>query len=110
MECPKGPENIKRLAYNDISQLHCRRALKINEIYPSKSLTKANPEAISKGKEIYTLMAKDAGIDPVEALNSLTSKLCRPWDEPDVFFYDLGNDDILSIIEARKYLHLPPLE
>ncbi len=26
--------------------------LKINEIYPSKSLRKANPQAISKGKEI----------------------------------------------------------
>ena len=78
-------------------------ALRINEIYPSKSLRKGNPEAISKGKEIYTLMAKEAGIDPVEALNSLTSKLCRPWDEPDDFFYDLGNDDILAVIEARKH-------
>ena len=84
--------------------------LKINEIYPSKSLTKANPDAISKGKEIYTLLAKEAGIDSVEALNSLTSKLCRHWDEPDDFFYDLGNDDILSVIEARKHYHLPPLE
>ena len=84
--------------------------LRINEIYPSKSLKKANTETLGQGKETYTLMAKEAGIDPVEALNSLTSKLCRPWDEPDDFFYDLGNDDILAIIEARKYLHLPPLE
>ncbi len=75
-----------------------------------KAIIEANPETISKGKEIYTLMAKEAGIDPVEALNSLTSKLCRPWDEPDKFFYDLGNDDILAIIEARKHSHLPPLE
>jgi hypothetical protein len=55
-------------------------------------------------------MAKEAGIDPVEALNSLISKLCRPWDEPEDFFYDLGNDDILAIIEARRHFHLPPLE
>ena len=84
--------------------------LRINEIYKGVSLKKANAETISKGKEIYTLMAKETGIDPVEALNSLTSKLCRPWDEPDDFFCDLGNNDILAIIEARKYLHLPPLE
>ncbi len=30
--------------------------------------------------------AKEAVIDPVEALNSLISKLCRPWDEPRRFF------------------------
>ena len=54
--------------------------LKIDEIYKGVSLRKANPKAISKGKEIYTLMAKEAGIDPAEALNSLISKLCRPWD------------------------------
>ena len=84
--------------------------LKIDEIYKGVSLKKANPETISKGKEIYTLMAKEAGVDPAQALNLLTSKLCRPWDEPDDFFSDLGNDDILAIIEARKYFHLPPLE
>jgi len=84
--------------------------LKIDEIRKGVSLRKANTETISKGKEIYTLMAKEAGIDPVEALNSLISKLCRPWDEPEDFFSDLGNDDILSIIEARKHFHLPPLE
>ncbi|MGO8879597.1 MAG: hypothetical protein ACLQMS_08805 [Desulfomonilaceae bacterium] len=55
-------------------------------------------------------MAKEASIDPVEALNSLISKLCRPWDEPDDFSYDLGNDDILARIEARRHFHLPPLE
>ena len=75
-----------------------------------KSFRKSNPETISKGKEIYTLMAKEAGIDSVLALNSLTSKLCRPWDEPEDFFHDLGNDDILAIIEAPKHFHLPPLE
>ena len=67
-------------------------------------------EAISNGKEIYTLMAKEARIDPVEALNSLISKLCRPWDEPEDFFSDLGNDDILAIIAARSHFGLPPLE
>ncbi|MGO9739684.1 MAG: hypothetical protein ACLPVO_19955 [Desulfomonilaceae bacterium] len=80
------------------------------EIECQASLRKANTEAISKGKEIYTLMAKEASIDPVEALNSLISKLCRPWDEPDDFSYDLGNDDILARIEARRHFHLPPLE
>jgi hypothetical protein len=85
-------------------------ALRIDEIYKDVSIKKANPQAISKGKEIYTLMAKEASIDPAEALNSLISKLCRPWDEPDDFFYDLGNDDILAIIEARRHFHLPPLE
>jgi hypothetical protein len=55
-------------------------------------------------------MAKEARIDPVEALNSLISKLCRPWDEPEDFFSDLGNDDILAIIAARSHFGLPPLE
>lgn len=34
----------------------------------------------------------------------------KPEFQEDDFFYDLGNDDILAIIEARKHLHLPPLE
>ena len=55
-------------------------------------------------------MAKEAGIDPVEALSSLISKLCRPWDEPEDFFCDLRNVDILATIEARRHFHLPPLE
>ena len=84
--------------------------MRINEIYKDVSIKKANPQAISKGKGIYTLMAKEAGIDPVEALNSLISKLCRPWDEPEDFFHDLGNDDVLARIEARRHFHLPPLE
>ena len=75
-----------------------------------KAFRETHLNEISRGESIYIGMAKDAGIEPLKALNSLTSKLGSPWDEPEYFLADLGKDDILAIIEARKHFHLPPLE
>jgi hypothetical protein len=41
---------------------------------------------------------------------TLPSLLTPPWTDIDHFLADLGNDNVLAIIEARRHFHLPPLE
>ena len=75
-----------------------------------KSFRETHLVAISRGESIYIKLAKEAGIEPLDALNSMRSMLSDPWNEPEYFLAALGKDDILAIIEARRHLHLPPLE
>ena len=84
--------------------------MRINEIYKGESLKKANSETIKHGETIYCLLAQGSGVDAGEALETLPSLLTPPWTDIDHSLADLGNDDILAIIEARKHFHLPPLE
>ncbi len=75
-----------------------------------KAFLEAKSNSIKHGKTIYGLLAKGCGIDAVAALEAMPSNLSWSWTDVDHFLAGLGNDDILAIIEARKYLHLPPLE
>jgi hypothetical protein len=66
--------------------------------------------AIRRGESIYIDLAEEAGIKPLEALESMPSLLSSPWTEPDYFLAALGKDDISAIIEARRHFGLPPVE
>jgi AAA+ ATPase superfamily predicted ATPase len=63
-----------------------------------------------EANQSYIELAKEASIEPLDALNSMRSMLSDPWNEPEYFLAALGKDDILAIIEARRHFHLPPLE
>jgi hypothetical protein len=66
--------------------------------------------AISRGESIYIELAKEASIEPLDALNSMRSMLSDPWNEPEYFLAALGKGDVLAMIETRSHFNLPPME
>jgi hypothetical protein len=75
-----------------------------------KSFRETHLVAISRGESIYIDLAKEAGIEPLDALNSMRSRLSAAWTEPEYFLAALGKDDISAIQEARSLFGLPPVE
>jgi len=66
--------------------------------------------SISRGENTYIALAEQAGVDPVESLQSLPSIVSSQWHDPEHFLAYLGNDDTEAILEARGHFGLPPLE
>jgi hypothetical protein len=75
-----------------------------------KTYWEAHLDAISQGESIYIALAGEAGIDPVAAMKALRTILSVSWRNREEFFADLGNNDPLTLIEARSHFGLPPVE
>ncbi len=73
-----------------------------------KSFRQTHLVAISRGESIYLELAKEAGMEPLDALNSMRSILSAPCNEPEYFLAALGKGDVLAMIEARNHFNLPP--
>ncbi len=75
-----------------------------------KTFWETNFDVISQGELIYIALAEETGNDPVAAIKALPTILSASWRNREEFFADLGNNDHLTLIEARRHFGLPPVE